>query len=70
MSKVEIRQKKRIRQLEEALRPFAAVPPEPDYPSAPIYFYVGQDCAGCDVLLRTDDFTRARVALGVMEGVS
>ncbi len=63
MSKLEIRQKQRIRNLEEALRPFAeiVVPTEGD-----VWFYVGVAQEGFPAELHTRDFTKARVAMGII----
>ena len=68
MSKVEIRQKRRIRQLEEALRPFAHTPLAPAGADA-IWLYSGTRIRD-DADLVPEDFTRARTTLGVMRGIS
>ena len=63
MSKVEIRQKKRIRALEAALRPFAEAPPAPAGTNA-AWLYFGAGIRE-DFDLVPADFALAREALHI-----
>ena len=68
MSKLEIRRRKRIRELEEALAPFARVviPKEffneflGDNPGGDVWLYVGRAQENVKSDLHTDDFFMAR----------